>query len=277
MEEFLANPAVQAGVVPFLSALVVATALSRTRLLGLAVVAAFALVIALTVGYAFEPLTASRKLVLIGLGTALLVLGLEGPRASASPIVRSALAFAAAGGAVWMLWRVLAQQEPAQAALQGLAAAAYMALLLESSLRAGTGGDGIRAAATSLMLGLAAGALGLLGASALLAQIGIAVGAGAGAVLLIHTIALQRGSPGWTLVLPAVAISGLVGLSAVFTGSLPWFCLVPTLAIPWTVRLVAPDRHPPWRAAVLSCLAGLIPALLALTLAWITSGASAAA
>lgn len=272
MEELLANPAVQAGVAPFLTALVAAAALRRTRLLGIAVAVAFALVIALTMGFAFDPLTATRKLVLIGLGSALAVLALEVPGASPTPAVRAALSTVAAAAAVWMVWRVLQQQEPVKAVLYGLAAGAYMALLLESCLLAA--GDGIRTAATSLVLGLTAGALALLGASALLAQIGIAVAAGAGAVLLVLMFGRPRGPTGWTLVLPAAAIAGLAGLLAVFTGSLPWYCLLPTLAIPWAARLVRQERHPPWRAASLTALAGLIPMPLAVGLAWIAARAS---
>ena len=95
-----------------------------------------------------------------------------------------------------------------------------------------------------------------MGASALLAQIGIAVAAGSGAMLLVLMFGRQRASAGWTLVIPAAVIAGLVGLLAVFTGSLPWFCLLPTLAIPWATRLVPVERHPPWLAAVLTALAG---------------------
>jgi len=266
MEQLLGNPAVQAAVAPFLSALAAAAALRRTRLLGVAIALAFALVIALTVGYAFDPLTATRKLVVIGLGTALVVLALEVPGAPPTPAIRATLAAVAAAAAVWMVWRVLQQQEPANAALFGLGAGVYVALLLETSLRASD--NGIRAASTSLMLGLTAGALALLGASALLAQIGIAVAAGAGAVLLIQVIGLQGGPAGWTLVLPAAAIAGLAGLLAVFTGSLPWFCLLPTLGIPWAARLVPRDRYAPWLAALLTVLAGLIPMSLAVGLAW---------
>jgi hypothetical protein len=272
MEELLANPAVQAGVAPFLTALAAAAALRRTRLLGLAVAVAFALVIALTVGYAFDPLTATRKLVLIGLGTALVVLALEMPGVPCTPAVRATLVAAVAAAAVWMVWRVLQLQEPVRAALYGLAAGAYIAVLLESGLRGSS--DGTRAAATSLVLGLAAGALALLGASALLAQIGIAVAAGAGAVLLIQMVGLQRGPTGWTLILPAAAVAGLVGLLAVFTGSLPWFCLLPMLAIPWATRLVRQEGRSPWLTALLTTLVGLVPLLLAVGLAWFTSGTS---
>jgi hypothetical protein len=175
------------------------------------------------------------------------------------------LALAIGAAAVWMLWRVLQQQDAYRAAVLGAGAAVYMAFLLESSLRAG--GDGVAAAATSMLLALAAGTLALLGASALLAQIGIAVAAGSGAVLLVYMLGLNRGPAGWTLLLPAATISGLVGLLAVFTGSLPWFCLLPTLAIPWAARLVPVEKYRPWLRAVLAVLVGVVPVFLAVSLA----------
>lgn len=272
MDQWLANPAIQAAIAPFVAALVVAVAVRNTRLAGLAIALAFVVVIALTMGFQFEALTAMRKLVLIGLGAALMVLALELRHVSPTATVRSLLAMAVAAAAVWMLWRILQQQTTSGAVVQGLAAAAYVAALLESSLRAGK--DGVHGAANSLMLGIAAGALALLGASALLAQVGIAVAAGAGAVLLVHMVGGQRTPAGWTLALPAPVIAGLVCLLAVFTGQLAWYCLLPTLAIPWALRLVAHGRRPAWVSAILASVAGLIPALLAVGLAWFRSGAT---
>ena len=266
MDELLAHPAVQSAVAPFLAALLVAAPLRRTRWLGLASVAAFAVVIGLTIGFSFESLTATRKLILAGLATAPVLLALELAGAEPGVGVRAALAAVMAAVAVWVVWRVLQQQEAVKAALYGVAAAAYVALLLESSLR--VGGDAIRGSATALMLGLAGGGLALLGASAMLAQIGIAIAAGGGAVLLTQMVASQRAPAGWTLVLPAAVTAGLVGLLAVFTGSLPWFCLIPTLAIPWATRVVSTNGRALWLTSVLSALATLVPALIALGLAW---------
>ena len=94
MNEFLANPAVQAGLAPFAVALIVSALLLRTRLMGLAIGAGFATVIVLAIGFSFEPLTAVRKMVLSGAGACVLLLLLElrgvAPRAG----VRVALAVA---------------------------------------------------------------------------------------------------------------------------------------------------------------------------------------
>src|SRR3954470_10508022 len=103
MEELLANPAVQAAAAPFLVALAASVALRKTRLLGLAVVLAFAVVIALTVGFSFESLTATGKMMLVGLASALAVLALEMRRVPESAAVRAALAATVAAAAVWMV------------------------------------------------------------------------------------------------------------------------------------------------------------------------------
>ncbi len=67
MEEFLGNPAVQGGVAPFVVGLIVVAILGRAKLGGLAVVAAFAVCVHLASGLTFTPLTALRKVVLLGL------------------------------------------------------------------------------------------------------------------------------------------------------------------------------------------------------------------
>lgn len=272
MEQLLANPAVQAGVAPFLAALLVSAPLRRTRWLGLAIGVGFAVVIALTVGFSFESLTSMRKLVLVGLGAVVLTLALEAAQVPARPAIRAALAAAAALAAVWVVLRVLQQKETGLALLGGLGAALYMAALMESTKRISA--DPVRASACALILGLGAGALALLGASALLAQIGIAIGAGAGATLLVQMLVGQRAPAGWTLALLATVVAGLVGLLAVFTGSLPWYCLLPTLAIPWATRLVRAGETPVWRTSIITAVAALIPVLLAVGLAWFTAGAS---
>jgi hypothetical protein len=272
MDELLANPAVQAGVVPFAVALVVSAALFRSRLLGLAVLAAFATVVALTVGYSFESLTAVRKLILVGLTSGMAVLAIELAGVPASARIRAALALAIAAAAVWVVWRVLQQREAAQMALYGAGVALYAALLLESSLRAAA--DVISGAVTSLILGLAAGALAVLGASVLLGQIGIAAAVGAGAVLVVQAVALRRAPSGWTIVLPGAVIAALVLLLAVFTGSLPWYCLLPTLAIPWATRVIAPSRRGVWFTATATGLAAAVPAGIAVALAWFGAGSA---
>jgi hypothetical protein len=270
MEEFLANPAVQAAAAPFAVALVISAALFRTRMLGLAVVAAFVTAIALTIGFSFESLTAVRKLIVVGISTGLVAAFIELRGTPASVGLRTALSLAAAVAALWVVWRVLHQMDVAKIALYGAAVALFSAALVDSSLRAAV--DVIGGAIASLVLGLAAGALGILGASVLLGQIGIATAAGAGAVLLVQALALRRSPSGWTVALPGAVITALAMLLAVFTASLPWYCVLPTLAIPWAARVLAPGRHGVWVTAGAGGLAAIVPAAVAIGLAWFVGG-----
>ena len=272
MNELLNNPAVQAGVAPFVVALTVAVILRRSRLLGLAIGAGFFTVVFLALGFSFDSLTSVRKMILAGTGATALVLLLELAKVQATNAVRAAIALAAAAVAVWVIVRVLQQREMGSALLAGAAAALYLALLVESANRISS--DSVRAASAALMLGLGSGGLALLGASASMAQAGIAIGASAGAVLLVQMLTGKRAPLGWTLALPANVVAGLVGLLAVFTGALPWYCLLPTLAIPWATLVVPSGKWSVWLTAFLSALAALIPMLLAVALAWFAASSS---
>ena len=272
MNTLLDNPAVQAALVPFVVAFVVAALLFRTRLTGLAIGAGFAAVIVLAIGFGFEPLTAVRKMVLCAAGACVLLVLLELGPISASTGVRISLAIAAAVAGIWVVLRVLQQQETGPGLLGAAGAAAYMAAFVGGGIRADA--DPLGLAATGLMMGLCSGALALLGASASLAEVGIAVGASSGAVLLLQMLAARRPPSGWTLALPASVVAGLVGLLAVFTASLPWYCLVPTLAIPWATRFYSRGNRPVWLTAFLMALLALIPVLVAVAVAWFTANAS---
>lgn len=274
MEELLQNPAVQAGVLPFIAGLVLAAFLRNTRQLGLAIAVGFVCAVGLTVGLGFESLTSVKKLVLTVIGAAVLGVVLESmtsePRWSHRLVVIVALSVAV----LWMLQRILVQRDAAGAALAGAAAILYCVALLAGGER--TSRDPVSSAAAALVLALATGALALLGASAQLAQLGIAVGAASGAVLLVQMLAGASAPVGWTLALSAQVAAALIGLLAVFTGSLPWYCLLPLAFITWAAKLAPGAAWPVWRRAVVTVLFAIVPALIAIALAWFTSGGQAA-
>jgi hypothetical protein len=272
MDHLLAHPAFQAAIAPFFAALVVAAALRRTQLIGLAVVCAFAVAVGLTMGYTFETFTAVRKLEVTGLGTPILIVALALTRLHRNERVRLALDLALAASVPWLLWRVLHQQEAANAMLKGLASAAFAALLLDAALRCGS--DSIRSALTGLMLGLAVAVLAFLSASLVLGQWAVAVAAGSAAALLVLLAAPATSQGAAGLALPGAVICALAALLAVFTGSLPWFCLLPLPAIPWATRLVPQDLERRWRTASLSLLACLPAVALAVGLAWFAGSSS---
>lgn len=274
MSDLLDNPAVQAGAAPFLVALVVAALLRRTGLIGLAIGGALATVAVLAVGFSFESLTAARKMVLVGLAASLLVIPLELSAVPSRWQLRAALAAAAGLASVWMLWRVLQRMDLTLALLAGLAAALFVAALVTSTFAVRD--DPVRSTSVAWVLGLSVGMLCLLGASVTLMQVGVAVSAGAGAALLLQMAGGRRAPLGWTLAWPAAVVAGLLGLLAVFTGGLNWYCLLPLLVVPWAARSVPPAPGPVWRSALLMSLASLAPASIAVALAWFGGSSSSA-
>ncbi len=271
MEELLHHPAVQAGVLPFATAFFVAGALHDTRHLALAIAAGFLCAVALTVGLEFESLTSVKKLVLVGIAAATLGVILEVMTSQPKRWLRALVAAGAALAVLWVLQRILMQRDAMALILAGGGAAVYCVALLAGNDGAASR-DPVHAAATALVVGLASGALALLGASAQLAQLGIALGAGAGAALLVQMLAGTAAPAGWTLGFSAQVIAGGLGLLAVLTGSLPWYCLLPLPLVAWAARIAPGHTGPVWQRAVLSVAFAMVPALLAVALAWFTAG-----
>jgi hypothetical protein len=266
--DLLNNPALQAGAIPFVVALLLGLALAATRYLALAVVSGLVAVLALTIGFTLVPLTAVGKLWLATFAAASIALVLEAAGVAASRRVVVAAAAVAGLAAVWMLLRVLANQETAAA--WAIATGAF-------ALAAATTGSAIAAAATSSLraavigacLGWGSGVLALLGASALLAQLGLALGTGSAAVALVQMLRGREAPLGWTVVLPSAVAAALIGALASAAGELRWYCLIPLPFAPLATRLVPAGALPrPWQLAFATGMAALLPMALAVGLAW---------
>jgi len=234
LQELLNHPAVQAGLAPFLAALVAAELLQRPRLSGLAIIAGFAATVYLASDFNFEPLTASRKIVLSGLaGTLLaLLLGLLRTRwvGSLLPVIGGA-------AAIWTAQRILQQQESPLVLQWGAACAAYVAILVWGMDKL-LDQEPLRAASAGTALGIGTGAAALVGASALLGQFGLALGSAAAAHLLIQMFTNQTLSTGRVFTFPLALIAGLTGCIAVLSARLPWYALIILAAIPLAARLM---------------------------------------
>ena len=234
MQELLNHPAVQAGLAPFLAALVAAELFQRPRLSGLAIIAGFAATVYLVSDFNFEPLTSSRKIVLSGLIGTLLALLIDILRirwfGSLLPVIGGA-------AAIWTAQRILQQQEPPLVLQWGAACAAYAGLLIwgmDKLLEK----EPIRAPIAAIALGFGTGAAALVGASALLGQFGLALGSAAAAHLLIQMFTKQTLSTGRVFTFPLALIAGLTGCIAVLSARLPWYVLFILVAIPPATRLV---------------------------------------
>jgi hypothetical protein len=266
MEAFLAHPAVQGGVAPFVVGLIVVVILAKAKLAGLAVTAGFAVAVALASGFAFTPLTATRKVILLGLLAPLVGIVMDFALNKRGRTLTVVVALACGALTVWVFWSVLRQRPVGEALLVGGGMAVFVAWLVGSTLE--LAGQPVRAGAAALMLGLGTGVSAILGASALLGLYGIAIGAGAGAFLLAQMLTGRKITAGATLTLSASVAAGLVGAAALVLAQLPWYALLILGAIPLAARLPASDRMPVWAQAFVVSAYGFAVALVAFLLTW---------
>lgn len=238
MRELLNHPAVQAGFAPFLVALISAELFQRIRLSGLAIIAGFAVTVYLASDFTIEPLTASRKIVLMGLIGAALGLLLSLLKIRWMVWLLPVLGGAAA---IWVAQRILQQHPPQVALLWGAGCATYVAILVWGMDQLEN--DPLRAASAATALGMGTGGAALVGASALLGQFGLALGSAAAAHLLIYLLSNQRLAAGRVFTLPIALIAGLTGCIAALSAKLPWYALPVLAAIPFAAWLTPLPRQ----------------------------------
>lgn len=270
MHDLLLNPAIQSGILPALAALLVLALVRQTSALVLVPMAGFLTVVMLAVGFSLEPMTARSKVVACVLAAGALALAIDLLRPREVLLVRAAVAALTAAAAVWVAFRVLQQKEGSALFAQGAGVVLFALVMVESS-RA-VAGDSLRGLVVGTLLGFTSGALGLLGASSSAAFMGIALGASYGAALLVQ---MWRGRSSATLdqlVLPAAVFSVLGGLMACLTGELPWYALLPLPLIPWVARTMSRPTAPAWRDALVTGFSALVPAIVAVGLAYWSAG-----
>lgn len=268
MQELLNHPAVQGGLAPFVVALIVAELFQRLRLSGLAIIAGFAVTVYLASDFAFEPLTAARKIVLLGLLSAGLALPLM---LFDLRWLRPLLAVAGGAAAIWAVQRIVQQQEFSTMLLWGAGCALYVGWLV--FWFDGLNGASVRAGSAGLALGLGSGGAALFGASALLGQFGLALGAAAGAYLLIQMVSNGPLPCGRSYTLPLSLIAGLTACLAVLTAKLPWYALPVLAIIPVVAKIPLPAKQALWIQSVLLSVVTLVCAAGAVYLTWRAAGA----
>ena len=228
MDDWLAHPAVQAALVPFIAAFAVGWPLRRSRWIVLAIAAALASTGWLTVGFSLESLTATRKLVLAGLAACLIVPCIEQPLRR-WPIAGCAVVLAAAAGAAtWVLWRLWLQADANQA-FGLVVGTCVVPLLVAPTLNSAPR----PACSGALVLAGACAVLAVFGASIVLAQLGAALAAGSAALLLVQW---RGGGASRLIALPVALCSACIALLSVVTGGVTPYALLPLAAIPWVAR-----------------------------------------
>jgi hypothetical protein len=262
----LDNPAVQGGFVPLVVALVIAVVLGSTRRVGrtpvawLAVLSGYLASTWLATGIAFSPLTATRKILLIVVVAAVAGLVADIARADRR---RLDAAFAVAGGiaAAWAFQSILVQREAITAIGMALGIAAYAGT--QTWLLVQHRADGLRRGAIGVGLGIATGAAAVISASIGFLLSGVAVAAGAGALLLVQVLGRRHLPSGYTGTVAIGLGCALFALGATMLAEMPWFVPPLLLLIPLGARALDPLKlRPMARASVLvavSIALGLIP------------------
>ena len=270
MNDLLNHPAVQGGVAPFVAALIVALVLGRFRLGGLAVIVGFCTTVDLVSGFVFEPLSATRKIVLLALVAP--VIGLMVDFAFKPTRLGSAiLALAAGAAALWVFWPILQQKDLKLIFVLGGGSALFVAWLVGFS-QSFLSQHPIRAGAAGLGLGIGVGISAVLGASALYGIYGISLAAAAGAFLLPQMIGGRKYEAGATLILPLALTAGLLATATLILAQLPWYALVALAFIPLAAHLPAPEKSPLWIQAVVISACTLAVAAAAIALTWQSGG-----
>lgn len=266
MEELLSNPAVQGGVAPFLAGLVATLVFMRLRLAGLAVVAGFLTCTYFVSGFHVSPLTVTRKIVLLAIAAPVIGVLIDFAF-KPNPMAAGLLGLAAAAGALWTFWPVIAAKPAAEAWRLGAIAALSVGFMVAFGQRV-LAPDAVRAGAAGLALGLGVGVAAIFGASAALGLQGIAVAAASGAFLLPQMVRGRKIFAGATFTFPAMLTAGLIAAAAMVLAQLPWFAVAALAVVPVGAGLPVPGRAPVWLQAVLCSLYAFIIAGAACVLAW---------
>ena len=258
MHALLNHPAIQAGLIPFIAALLSAELFLRLRLSGLAIVAGFSATVYFAGSFTLEPHTISQKIVWLGIAASALAIPLTLLNWTSWRYLLTALA---AASAVWLTWETLQQRALTDTVIWVAGCALYTGWLVfwfdglkEKSVAAGNAG---------MALGIGTGVAALIGAVELPGLLGLATGAAAAGYLFLQLITNNRLPCGRSFTLPLALIAGLVASFSVASSHQPWYTLAALGMIPFAGLIPVPEKWAIW--------------LQSLTLSLLTAGCAAAA
>jgi hypothetical protein len=265
----LTHPAFQSAAAPLLGSLVAALMLRRAGFVwqGFAVLVGMTVAVMLITGLNLQPLTSTRKIVLCSLVLPFAALILR--RSTIDRVVFLALTMAAT--AVWVVWPVLMRQPGLEAWLIGGRVGLFAAAVGAGLVWFGHN-DWRHQGGAMLGLGLGVGATVLVAASALYGQLGFAVAAATGGLLLVRLRQPSPGGLGDPALFAAAVPLGLIGGAATVYAQLPSLVLLLLAAVPICAAIPVPGRNP-WLRLGGSSLLALVPVVPAVWLTWQEVGA----
>lgn len=265
MQEVLNHPLFQGALAPLVVALIVASAFARTRFAWLAVILAYAMMIALDTGFSLFPPTVARKTMLIGLLSPLVGIVADAyPRWSGR--IATALVIVTGLLSIWVFLTALQNRAGPDAVAVGAGVAAFVAALIALMLRLRD--DGMRCGAAGLGLGLAVGISGVLSASIGALIAGIAIAAACAAMLIVQVVMSRTLAAGFVGALPVGVLAALIAAGTQQLALLPWYALPLLLLVPLAAFLPTPSRGPLIARGALPVGYALAAALIPIGAAW---------
>lgn len=272
LDQILINPAVQSGLLPLVLGVVLCLLVRLTGVrwaapwtTGLAVGAAYLTSHVLTLGLPpLPPVSAQQKLLYVAAGFLALGIALDAT-AARRPVRLTVVTVAPVAALVWMGWPLLLRVGSAAVWL-GLVASALGAALVMARLERRLE-DGLTVPVTIVAAAVGTGVVALLGGSASILQLALAIATAIGGFLLINW-PHQRQDVGAALLL------GLGGLVPVLAGQLVLYTKTPPLAVALLLPIAFADslaERVPVPNALRPVLLGalcLVPFLLAVAAAW---------
>jgi hypothetical protein len=265
VNELLDHPLFQGGLAPLGVAMVVGFALARTRFAWLAIMPAYATMVALDTGFSLFPPTVARKTMAVGLLAPLVGIVADlYPRLSRR--IALVLVIVAALLSLWIFQTALENRTATNAIVAGAGVAVFVAAMVAAVLQLRD--DGLRGGAAGVGLGLAASVAGILSASIGALIAGAAIASACGAMLILQIVLSRPLAPGFTGALPVGMLIALIVARTQELALLPWYALPLALIVPLAASMPVPRQSSVIaRAAVLVAYA-LAAAALPIGAAW---------
>lgn len=264
MEQILDRPEFQSAVIPFVVALLVYVGLKKLTAGAWiwALLAAFLISSSLINGATFSPLTGTRKIILLVLGS-LILAGLVPYLIRQVKLQRAAVPILTILALLWVFGKVVARMDLIGIGLFLAGGVGLVLWLTWSFGRIANDNSRLHSAGFTLLLGT--GLSATAAASALLGQLALSLAAASGGMLLAWVLqgkAVGSGQVSGSIsTLPYVLSAALIGLAAIIFARLPWYALIPLAAIPLATSLVPVKPDARFLSALVNSLPGLIIAL----------------
>ncbi len=267
--ELLNHPAIEAGIVPFTLALLLGFILPNRYTWWSTIVFAITYFFSawLILDGRFTPLSSSRKLVMLGAGA--VILGFIMPKLiSNSKALQRILIVIAIGATLWLIWPILSRGDVWDQVNLAIGCGIYALWLCFAFFQLRD--EDIATSVSASVLGFATGICALVGASSLLGELGIAIGASSAAVALFALSKRIDHSGGFYF--PITILCTLIAIASAVYAKVPWYVLIALGAIPLAAMLFEWRYKPGVIRIIKLGFFTLIPAAVAVVLTWQAAG-----